>query len=486
MKNNGYWYEEIKIPLYEHKDKTDILIIGGGMTGIMLAYELSRNNNNIILVEANKIGSGVSSKTTAKITTMHNLMYQDIYKIHGKDKTKLYYESQYEAMKHIIEIINKEKIKCDLEEVTNYMYATSLEGIKNIDEEYEILKEIGVPIEEIEKIPLNINIEKGLKYNNQFQFNPIKYLKGIVNVIKDKVTILEKYKALNFSKQSDGYKVEFTNGKKVTANKVYVTTHYPIFNPNGFYFGKLYQEKNYLIAFKTTRDINGIFINTENPVRSLRSYKNIGIMVGNSHTAGNNSDQSNCSDNLMRAVFRFDNDAEILNEWTNQDVMSIDYLPFIGQYSRFTPNMYVATAFHTWGMTNSHLAAMILSSDQHKYKELYNPLRFSHLKSLLESVKMLGRSLNGLLFSRFKEKRKLKEIEKNNGAIITYEGNIYAVYNDSGKYIFLKPNCSHLNCFLKWNKDEKTWDCKCHGSRFNIYGEVITGPAAKSLKQVKK
>jgi len=256
------------------------------------------------------------------------------------------------------------------------------------------------------------------------------------------------------------------------------------------YPGKLYQEKSYLLAFKTNKNISGMYINTEKPVKSLRYNNDTIIMVGNSHTAGKKVNYKKRIDTLIKESKKIDKESKITNIWTNQDVMSIDYLPFIGQYSRFTPNMFVETAFHTWGMTNSHVAALLVSREilnkNNPYKYLYNPLRFSHINSLMESMKIIGKSINGLIISRITSKTsELDKIKKNEGAIVNYKGICYGAYNSGDVYLLVKPNCTHTYCFMQWNNDEKTWDCKCHGSRFDVYGKVIEGPAIKNLKLIK-
>ena len=485
----SYWLEEYK---YEHKNPpmestVDILIVGAGMTGLMTAYELSKNNKDIVVVEANKLVHGVSSKTTAKLTTMHNQLYQDIMSYHGFKKAKLYYEAGKEALEYLTNIIEKENIACDLESIDNYIYAKTEKGEKKLLKEYSVLRRMGVDIELVD----NPNYKKTLRLKNQYMFHPIKYLMGIIKILKQRnVLIYENHNVVKIKKEDNHYLVKFSNNKEIRANKIIIATHYPFKNPGGLYYSKLYQEKNYLIAFKTKNKIDGMYINSELPVRSLRPHgENIGIMVGSSHKAGTKVNYKKRMKKLRESVYEFDKDAVIINEWTNQDVMSIDSLPFIGKYSRCYPNMYVATAFHTWGMTNSHVAAILLSKEimgkKSRYKELFNPLRISHIRSPIESLKIIGKAINGLIISRIGiPKKQLKDIKDNDGGIIKYKGNHYAVYKGK-EYIFLKPTCTHTYCSLVWNKVEKTFDCKCHGSRFDVYGKVVIGPAIKPLERVK-
>jgi len=495
MKKESYWLKEKRNFKFNSKeiDNTDVLIIGGGMSGIMTAYELSKNSNiNITLIDSDRLARNVSSKTSAKITPMHNLIYQDIEKVHGIKKAKDYYNSQVEAMNYIVDIINKENIDCDLVKDNNYMFAETDSGLKKLEKEINTLSRMNVKFSVVDKIPLNIKIKKAIKYEENYLFHPIKYLNKIIDIIsnKENVNIIQNTKAINYEIKNKNYYIYLDNNKIILSKYVVVSTHYPIFNLAGLYPGKLYQEKSYLLAFKSSININGMYINAEKPVKSLRYNNDEIIMVGNSHTAGKSVNYENNIKNLIKAAKKIDNNIEITHIWSNQDVMSIDYLPFIGQYSRFTPNMFVQTAFHTWGMTNSHVAALLVSREilnkKNPYKELYNPLRFSHINSLPESIKIIGKSINGLLISRIvNDCNELNKLKKNEGALINYKGSCYGAYNNGDEYLLVKPNCTHTYCFMQWNNEEKTWDCKCHGSRFDVYGKVIEGPAIKNLEMIK-
>lgn len=498
MKNKSYWQNELKSleAKKEHPNKTDVLIIGGGMAGLITAYELSNQSNlNITIVTKEQFANDVSAKTNAKITPFHNLMYQNILKCHGLMKARQYYESQVEAMNYLLEIIKKEKIDCNLVKEKNYVYANTEDGIGSLEKEILALQKIDIPFESVSKMPIKLPFQKAICFTENYLFHPIKYLNSIIEILKKRksVILLENYNALKYDKKDNHYVIHFEHQKPIEAEWVVVATHYPIFNFAGLYFAKLYQEKSYLLSFQTEKKIQGMYINADKTVFSVRYDQNTIIMLGNSHICGKEAKDENPLKSLEKKAFDFDKNARISYEWTNQDVLSIDYLPFIGEYSRFTPNMYVATAFETWGMTNSHVSALLLTktilNKKSSYQELYSPLRFSHVKSIFESAKMMGRAANGLVLSKLMvETVSLGDLEKDCGNIVTYQDKRYGGFYDGEYYYLVKPTCTHTKCFLAWNQEEKTWDCKCHGSRFDVYGKSIQGPAIQNLdfKKIKK
>lgn len=489
--NSSIWNEvEIKLNKEKPVNETDILIIGAGMTGIMIAYELSKSNQNVVLVDSNSIASLVTMKTTAMITSMHNFSYQKIKKHHGLEAAKLYYDSQEEGIKSLLKNIDEHQIDCDLKKEIFYNYATTDSGKNKLNKEIDVLKKLKVPIKIRHSLPIDIKIKKAFSYDKSYSFHPMKYLKAIIEILeKQNVKILENYHVIRYEKNENNYLISFENGQKMKAQKVVVATNYPIFNESGFYFTKLYQEKDYVIAFETNKKIEGIYMNTDSPSAYLRSHLGVGILGGNSHAAGAKVSYDQLMLDLKASVFKIDKNATILNEWTNQDVLSNDFLPCIGNYSSSEANMYVATAYQAWGMSNSHVAAKLISDlilgKENRYKSLYRPSRLSYLKSPLESLKLVGKSINGLLLSRICiPKKTIAHLKKGAGGIIKHEGCHYAVYNTGSEYLFLKPNCPHAHCNLHFNQLELTWDCKCHGSRFDVNGNILYGPATKPLERI--
>ena len=490
----SYWldnYNKTKIPKKELPRRTDILIIGGGITGISTAYMLKDLDQKITILDANEVGSGVTAYTTAKVSILHDTLYSDLTKYHGKEKTFLYLESQKEAAELIEKIIKKERIACNYKKEDAYIYATTDEEFFKLKKEWEILKELDDEVELVDQSPLPIKIKKAIRYKNNAVFHPLKYLNNLVKILLKKgIDIHEQARVVNIDDNETYYEVELETGEKICSEILIVATHYPIKKFSGLYFTKLLQERSYAVAFKTSKAIKGMYINIDNPIRSYRNInKKTMIVGGGSHCAGDEV-KVNYYQELKETALEYDEKAKILNESSTEDCMSVDQLPFIGQYSLFSPKCYVATGFGKWGMTNSHVAALSIMRDikgmDNPYQELYNPTRFSQIKALPNFISFLGKITNGLILSKLRYPRdEYSTIPIDSGKVIKEKTGAVAIYRKSkDEFIRFKPNCTHLGCSILWNELDKTWDCKCHGSRFSPEGNVLNEPACKPLDKI--
>ena len=335
---NSIWNSTVDLPRFEplkRNLKTDVLIIGGGLTGILLAYKLKELGVQYALVEADKICSGVTLNTTAKITSQHGLIYSKISKVFGSELAEMYYKSNQEALK---EFKNKCKgIDCDFEEKDAFVY--SLNRSDKINKECEILDKINADFEYVNELDLPFSIAGAIKFKNQAQFNPLKFVQAVVKDLE----IYEDTKVLAFD--GDGY---VTNGGKITANKTIVATHFPIFNKFGLYPLKLYQDRSYVIALQGAKKIDGMYIDENTTGLSFRMYNDLLLLGGGSHRTG--KEGGNWYE-LTKFKNRFYSSAKEVTRWATQDCMSLDGIPYIGQYSKKTPDIFVATGFNKWGMT---------------------------------------------------------------------------------------------------------------------------------------
>lgn len=426
------WTDTANLPEFDslHGDiKTDVLIIGGGIAGILTAYFLHRDNVKYVLVEKERICSGNTQNTTAKITSQHGLIYQDIIKS-SKEKARGYLEANNAAVKKYRELCSN--IDCDFEIKDNYVY--SLDDRRKIEDEISALSLIGYKAELCEDLPLPVKTAGSVKFKDQAQFHPLKFLASV----SGKLNIFEN----TFVREMIGNTAVTSKGR-ITADRVIVTTHFPFINKHGSYFLKLYQHRSYVIALENAQDVNGMYVDECDMGMSFRNYKNLLFLGGGDHRTGKQG--GNWKELRSFAKTHYPQSTE-RHFWAAQDCMSLDSVPYIGQYSKNTTNLFVASGFNKWGMTGSMVSAMILSDTvlgkRNPYAEIFDPSRCILKPQLF--VNGFESAVNLLTPS--------------------------------------KKRCPHLGCALKWNSAEHSWDCPCHGSRFSQKGKVLDNPANGDLK----
>ncbi len=426
--HKSVWTDQTSLPAFNSlkKDiKTDVLIIGGGICGILCAHMLNQAGVKYILVEGNKIASGITKNTTAKITFQHGLIYSKLEKTVGTEKALMYLTANRNALSEYKKLCSS--IDCDFEERDAFTY--SLTNRQILEQEIDSLHKLGYDALLTETPELPFKTKGAVCFKNQAQFNPLKFIASIAN----NLNIYDNTFVYDISPHT-----AITSGGRITAEKIIVATHFPFINKHGSYFLKLYQHRSYVSAYENAQHISGMYIDESDSGLSFRSYNNLLLIGGSGHRTGK---QSGAWKNLNNFAGRYYPEAELKYEWATQDCMSLDKIPYIGYYSAKTPDMYVATGFNKWGMTSSMAAATILTdmvlARKNDYSEVFSPQR-SILKSQL--------IVNG----------------------------IESVSN------LLTPStkrCPHLGCALKWNKAEHTWDCPCHGSRFEKDGSLIDNPS---------
>ncbi|WP_415346216.1 FAD-dependent oxidoreductase [Clostridium perfringens] len=455
--------------------KTDVLVIGAGIAGVLTAYMLKQKGRDVVLIDAAEIASGNTKNTTAKITSQHDLIYSKLIAEFGEEKARQYAKANELAIKKYKEIIEDKRIECDFEEKPAYVY--SLNEVDVLKEEVEAAKNLGIDAEFVQEANLPFKINGAVKFNNQAQFNPLKFLKGISN----ELVIYENTRALEIKEN-----LVVTSGGNITANNIVVATHYPIMNAPGYYFMKMHQERSYVLALENTSEIDGMYIDLNKEGYSFRTYNNLLLLGGISHRTGEN-EEGGSYDELRKVAKRLYPKAKEKYYWSAQDCMTIDGIPYIGRYSSETPNIYVATGFNKWGMTSSMVSAMIISDmileKENDFSEIFSPRRFDLSLSINNIANDLIETAKNFIAQKvYIPSSEIEHIKNEHGGIIEYNGEKVGVYkNKEGKEFFVSTKCTHLGCQLSWNSDELTWDCPCHGSRFDYKGRLIGSPATKDL-----
>lgn len=427
------WSDTVTLPQFSRlkRDlKVDVLVIGGGMAGLLCAYFLQRAGIHYALVEADRICSGITKNTTAKITSQHGLIYARMLRRFGAEKTKMYLDANESALNEYRTLC--QTIACDFEEKDSYIY--TLQDISEIEKERDALQKIGYPAKGVDKLPLPIPVAGAVQFPRQAQFHPLKFASAIANSLQ----IYENTKVRELIGTS-----AITDGGRIDAKKIIVATHFPLLNKHGSYFLKMYQDRSYVIALSDAQEVAGMYADEASSGLSFRNYNGLLLLGGGSHRTGK---QGGAWRVLQDFAAREYPKAQLRYRWATQDCMTLDEIPYIGPYSARTPNLYVATGFCKWGMTSSMLSAMLLcdlvQGKENSYAQVFSPSR-SILRPQL--------AINGF----------------------------EAVTN---LLTPTKKRCPHLGCALKWNKDEHTWDCPCHGSRFTADGNLIDNPATSDLK----
>lgn len=409
--------------------RTDVLIIGGGIAGILTAYLLHEKGVKYVLVEKGRICSGTTGNTTAKITFQHGLIYDKILKSDGTEAARKYLAANRAAFDKYAELCGK--TDCDYEIKDNYVYST--DDRRKLEKEVEALEKIGYIADLCENVPLPIKTVGAVKFPDQAQFNPLKFLSSVA----EGLNIYEN----TFVREMRG-NTAVTDKGKIRADTVIAATHFPFINKHGSYFLKLYQHRSYVIALENAQDVNGMYVDECDTGLSFRNYEGLLLLGGGGHRTGKKG--GNWAELRAFAAKKYPDSRE-KHFWATQDCMSLDGIPYIGRYSAKTHGFYVASGFNKWGMTGSMTAAMLLSDmilgKRNGFASVFDPSR-----SIVKPQLFI------------------------NGA--------EAVCN------LLTPSkkrCPHLGCALKWNEAERSWDCPCHGSRFTEHGRVLDNPANGDL-----
>lgn len=420
----------------------DVIVVGAGLAGLLTAYYLQEEGKKVLVLEAGTIASGQTERTTAKITSQHGVKYSRLIKTVGKKKARLYVKANEDAIQEYEQFIERHKIACQFKRVPAYLYTTQNE--KKLNKEGEAAAALGIDVFFTSETELPFPVEGAIGFPQQAQFSPLEFVK----YISAKLEIMEHTMVTKIK----GNQV-ITADSIMTADKIVVATHYPIVNVPGFYFLRQHQERSYVLALLGCPQIEGMYYGIDQGGLSFRQAGDYLLFGGGSHRTGDNK-VGGVYDFLRRISKKYYPESEEETCWSAQDCMPHDGIPFIGKYSIFTPNLYVLTGFQKWGMTSSMLAAMILRDEicgiKNPYSRLFSPQRINVRASIVNLLIDIGVSTKGLI---------------------------------KGLYTKKTPRCSHMGCDLVWNPDEKSWECPCHGSRYEEDGSLLDNPSKKCLKK---
>ena len=422
------WSKTAELPRFgalEGERKTDVLVIGGGLAGLLCAYWLDQAGVDYLLLEAETICGGVSQNTTAKITSQHGLIYQRLAARLGLERARMYLDANQQALERYRQLC--QGIECEFQRKDAFVYA--LDSWDKIEKELDTLDKLNFPAGFAGKLPLPLPIAGAVRFPEQAQFHPLKFAAAIARGLRifehTKVTELQPGRAV-------------TERGSVRAGQIIAATHFPFLNKHGGYFLKLYQHRSYVLALKNAPDVAGMYVDESETGLSFRNEGELLLLGGGSHRTGQEGGGWKGLEDFARLNYPHWQEEE---RWATQDCMTLDGMPYVGQYSKATPGLYVATGFNKWGMTSAMAAALLLTDlvqgKENPYAQLFSPSRIPYWPQLAANG---AQAVAGLLTPK-------------------------------------TPRCPHLGCALHYNREEHSWDCPCHGSRFSRSGELLDNPA---------
>ncbi|TFD93572.1 FAD-dependent oxidoreductase [Jeotgalibacillus sp. R-1-5s-1] len=497
--SSSYWLEEENqagtFPPVQEDLETEIVIAGGGLTGITTGYLLAQKGHKVIILEARELFSGTTGYTTAKVTAQHGLIYDELISHIGLEGARKFYEASNQALNFISTYCSSQSEKYDFSFQGASVFATNDDEQRQIELEQKAYEKLDIPFEIASGLSFDATAKTVLTMKQQAQFHPIKYLKALLEeFIQLGGKVFEHSPAVSVEEGSQ-MKVVTATGRKITCQKLVVGSHFPFIDKKGAYFSRLQPQRSYLIAVEPQNEFEGgMYITAGNPVRSIRQAAGqdsfIMLIGGEGHVTGR---ESNTLSNYL-ALEAYADEAfgikQYLNRWSAQDLITLDKVPYIGPINQSSPNIFVATGYRKWGMTNGTAAALLLSDlieeKDNPYIDLFTPSRFkadpSVKQAFAANMEVAGELIKGKLEPADKT---LDEMENDEGAIVKVNGQKTGVYKDpQGQFHAVDPTCTHMGCECNWNDGERTWDCPCHGSRFSYTGEVIEGPAFMSLESI--
>ncbi len=467
----SFFMENLKKTQRLNKDiATDVCVIGGGLAGLLIGYRLKETGAKVVVLEEGQLFSGQSARTTAKITTVHGMKYASLIRTFGFDTAKKYYLAALDGMNYIKETVEGLNSDCSFEKMPFVLYSRL--DSQNLLAEYAAVSRLNMIAKLASKTQLPFSVNNAIRFENAYAFNPVAFMNSLANELE----IYTETKAVKVS----GDRVKCQGGS-VAANHIIVATHYPFINTKGLYFTKIHQEKSYVVVFENVPTYSEMYFCGEGKGHAFRPFGDKLIVSGNSHRTGKSQNQDNLL-SLTQDIKSFYPKARLVSSWSAQDCMPPDNIAYIGRYSHYCDKLYVATGFGKWGMTTSATAALVLegiiTKNKRPYTDIFSPFRKLHSEGKKQIISDAKLSTKELIKSiAYVPASTTRNIPKNSAEIVKIDGKKVGVYKDvNGQLHYSRAICGHLGCPLHFNNSTKSWDCACHGSSYDIDGNIISNP----------
>ena len=489
--NESYWIASTPTTGYPTASESltvDVAVLGGGIAGLNVAAALKARGRTVAVVEAARILEGVTGNTTAKVTASHGVVYAYLVDKLGEDRARLYASAQQAAVEHIAATAERDGIDCDLVRTDSYIYSED-EDTESLQEEASVARRLGLPVTYTTDTPLPWDVTGAVRYADQLRFHPRKYLLALAERIDgDGSVILEHTRALDVD-EGDPCVVTTDRGV-IRAKDVVVATHIP-FLDRGLYFARQFPIRDYVVAGRLPKssDLDGMYLSTESPTHSVRVTEDgdgrLVIVGGEGHTTGRADDTAERYERLEQWTRERLGVTTFTHRWSTQDYTSTDRVPFIGRFRADSRHLWVATAFGAWGMTNGTVSGLLLADlvtgQENPWAEVFDPGRLAPSQRLVKENAAVAKHLVAGYLSPG-DVDTVADLAPGQAAVVRSGLGKVAAYRDGdGVLHAVSAKCTHLGCVVAWNAAETSWDCPCHGSRFDVDGRVLQGPAVRDL-----
>ena len=491
------WQEEIKkfSSNAGFNEIYDTAIVGGGITGVSTAVKLQQAGQRCIILEASNIGFGTTGGTSAHLNDFFDTTFSEAISDFGLENAQLFAEVGREAIKIIESNIQQLNINCDFEKKTAYLFALDEKQEKQLKDIVEGASKVGHEMTFTDEIPFPVPFVSAAIIPDQAQFHPIKYIKALCeSFINSGGTIQEDCVCESHEEQDDIVILKTSKGEIKARNLVYATHIPPGINVLSFTNAPY---RSYVTAFslKDNNYPNALGYDLVDPYHYYRTQEIDGqtllIAGGEDHKTGHEQDTGECFSRLENYVREhFDVDT-VYYSWSSQYYEPVDGFPYIGKLPGSNGKIYAATGFRGNGMIfgtiSSQIIADLIFKGENKYADLFSPSRVKPIAGFTDFVKETAAVAFDFIKDKlFKEKiESLSEVTNGEAKSVKYEGESYALYKEAnGKTHLLKSSCPHTQCEVRWNSAELSWDCPCHGSRFNVNGKMLTGPTVRDLQRI--
>jgi glycine/D-amino acid oxidase-like deaminating enzyme/nitrite reductase/ring-hydroxylating ferredoxin subunit len=476
-------------PVLRKDLEVDVAVIGAGIAGLTAALAIKRAGRTVAVIEAARVGTGVTGHTTGKVTSLHRLAYTELARGHGTGTARTYGQANQAAIEHVAHVVAAEGIDCDFRRVANYTYAETDDALELVRAEANLAALLGLPATFTAEVPLPFPVKGAVRFDDQAQIHAVKYLHGLARAVNGEGSfVFEQTRAQQVHDGSPAV-VDTENGT-VRARDIIVATNVP-WGGQGLFHLRSHPHRSYLVAGRVDGPpLDATFISADQPMRSILTSS----VNGTSYvlTGGEGHRVSEAGDTAARyrklAAFAHDRLGvdTVAYRWSTQDGMPLDGLPYAGLMSPTAKHVFVITGLRKWGLSNGTAAALILadtlSGRENPWARVFNSNRITPGASAKRFVKENAKTVAAVLAGKLGGRPGPADLSPGEGAVTKIKGGSTAVYKDSdGQIHAVSATCTHLGCTVGFNSADVTWDCPCHGSRFATDGTVIQGPAAKNL-----